>query len=69
MPKQYFHVFDNQRHGPFSGVQIKQRAATGAIQPQHHIQEEGSPKLYEARLVPGLFVAQTPPSGSTTAQQ
>jgi hypothetical protein len=60
MPKQYFHVFDNQRHGPFSGVQIKQRAADGAILPHHHIQEDGSPKLYEARLVPGLFGVQAP---------
>lgn len=58
MPKQYFHVFDNHRHGPFSGAQIKQRAATGSILPHHHIQEDGSPKLYEARLVPGLFEAQ-----------
>jgi hypothetical protein len=58
MPKQYFHVFDNQRHGPFSGLQIKQRAAAGTILPHHHIQEDGSPKLYEARLVPGLFEPQ-----------
>jgi len=69
VPKQYFHVFESQRHGPFSGVQIKQRAATGAIQPHHHIQEEGSPKLYEARLVPGLFDAKTPSSASTNGQQ
>lgn len=66
MPKQYFHVVDNERQGPFSGVQIKQRAATGAILPHHHIQETGSPKLYEARLVPGLFDAQ-PPATATSA--
>jgi len=68
MSKKYFHVFNGQRHGPFSGVQIKQRAATGAILPHHHIQEDGSPKLYEARLVPGLFETQpqaTAPASST----
>lgn len=69
MSKQYFHVFDSQRHGPFSGVQIKQRAATGAILPHHNIQEEGSSKLYEARLVPGLFGTQTPPTAATTGEQ
>lgn len=66
MPKQYFHVIDNQRHGPFSGIQIKQRAAAGAILPHHHIQEDGSPKLYEARLVPGLFDSQAPSTAATT---
>lgn len=78
MPKQYFHVFDNQRHGPFSGVQIKQRAAMGEILPHHHIQEDGSPKLYEARLVPGLFETQPqsttpvlsrPPAGNGEREQ
>jgi len=66
MPKQYFHVIENQRHGPFSGVQIKQRAASGAILPHHHIQEDGSPKLYEARLVPGLFDGQAPSAAAAT---
>jgi hypothetical protein len=69
MPKQYFHVFDNQRLGPFSGVQIKQRAATGEILPHHRIQEEGSPKLYEARLVPGLFDTQASPPAAAKGQQ
>lgn len=67
MPKQYFHIFDNQRHGPFSGVQIKQRAATGAILSHHHIQENGSPKLYEARLVPGLFETQPQSTAPTSS--
>jgi hypothetical protein len=55
MAKRYFHVVGPQRHGPFSGVEIKQRASAGIIHPEHHIQEEGAPKLYEARMVPGLF--------------
>lgn len=67
MPKQYFHVFDNQRHGPFTGVQIKQRAAMGVIQPHHRIQEDGSPKLHEARLVPGLF--ETPPTHAASVSR
>jgi hypothetical protein len=67
MAKQYFHVVDNQRLGPFSGVQVKQRAAAGAILPHHFIQEEGSPKLYEARLVPGLFDAKAAPTASSVS--
>jgi len=62
MPKQYFHVADGQRHGPFTGLQIKQRAMSGDILPHHQIQEDGSPKLYEARLVAGLFEPGTPRS-------
>lgn len=68
MPKQYFHIIDGSKFGPFTGQQIRQRAASGDIQRHHHIQEGGLPSLYEARLVPGLFDTQAAPAvaGSTS---
>jgi hypothetical protein len=55
MADQWYYARNNQKHGPLTGRQLKQAAATGQLQPTDMVWKEGMPKWVPASGVKGLF--------------
>lgn len=55
MPKTYYHISDGREEGPFTGGEIRARAAAGLLTADHLLREDQSATTHRAGSVPGLF--------------
>ena len=65
MPKTYYHIFSGREEGPFTGGEIRARAAAGVLTADHLLREDQCTTTHRAGSVPGLF-PQTPTSPTKT---
>ncbi len=71
MAKQWYFVKDGKPQGPFSALELKQKADSGELRPDDPIRPEDRQNWVKAAAVKGLFAAKTiappPPPSSPTA--
>ncbi len=60
MSDQWYIVRDTQRHGPFTAVQLKEKAGMGHLAPTDFVQKTGMATPVQAAKVKGLFAGPKP---------
>lgn len=63
MAEQWFVFHEGKKHGPFSGAQLKQLAATGKLRAADKVWKEGMHQWVAAEQVKGLLPPTLPAEG------
>ncbi len=62
MSHQWYFVIDDQKHGPLTDDELKERAASKHIGPTDLIWRQGLPEWVEAQTIEGLVFGKLPPT-------